>query len=592
MAEDTAFFSELLSLQEDQQILKYVRFEAQRFTSFRHTRSEELLAKLHILERLVESTKARSPTLSNHLVRIYERLKELDKDTGVYLTHVDQVFRLMYTFTNPRSLLYASISQLLTPEDEEQLRQVMSVKDLLSIRASLATVLDAIHRHTDPGAPSQPLLEDQVVSDSLAVTRKMIENVNNCLEKAAKNPIRGLMRSTTEISFPVSFKPESDGTMTLLLPYLALFLHAITDTFLRIMDEELMRHKSAVFGFVTKEMYLLVGFVFLFIYNCILNRSLSRAILISALMLSCGTAGIAAVLYTGQYRYLALCRGLAATGGPALIARRYLVDVEDNFTRTKASAMYSFAFMLGTAFAYCFLQFVHTSSRLDWLRDVQTYAAVIAVFAILWMVLALLAFIFRKEPQIKHSHLDQSYYVSSWLVLFNIFILSSVYFFIENIAIPKGRTDFGWTLQYGETFLAAFYMTVAPLNLALAIGSHFIRDRRYVLISIWLSAASLAVMVNLQKTSFVLSCLIVLFAYDIIRGPAYSLYSKLEPSNPALRGSVAEVLAFIVAEAMAASERAFETKCYACCGCLLFTLAAHYFEKCWFKAAVRRAKAL
>ena len=193
MAESTAYFSNLLSLQEDQQILQYVRSEAQHFASFRHTRSEELLAKLHILEHLVESTKARSPTLSNHLVRIYERLKELDKDTGAYLTHVDQVFRLMYTFTNPRSLLYASIAQLLTSEDEETLRQVMSVKDLLSIRASLATVLDAIHRHTDPGAPSQPLLEDQVVSDSLTVTRKMIDNVNNCLEKAAKNPIRSLI---------------------------------------------------------------------------------------------------------------------------------------------------------------------------------------------------------------------------------------------------------------------------------------------------------------------------------------------------------------------------------------------------------------
>jgi hypothetical protein len=253
--------------------------------------------------------------------------------------------------------------------------------------------------------------------------------------------------------------------------------------------------------------------------------------------------------------------------------------------------MYSFAFMLGTAFAYCFLQFVHTSSNMDWQRDVKSYVAVITVFAVLWMILALLALIFRKEPQIKHSHLDQSYYVSSWLVLFNIFILSSVYFFIENIAIPKGQTDFGWTSQYGETFLAAFYMTIAPINLALGIASYFIRDRRFVLVSIWLSIASLAVMVNLQQTSFILSCLVVLFAYNIIRGPAYSLYSKLEPSNPALRGSVAEVLAFIVAEAMAANERAFESKCYACCGCLAFTLVAHYFEKCWFKAAIRRSKA-
>lgn len=588
MAETAEFFPDLLAIQDDQQVLEHLRHHSELFIRFRTSRSDELLSKLHILERLVESTKPRSPTLSNHLVRIYERLKELDKDTGAYLTHVDQVFRLMYTFTNPRSLRYVSISPLLTPEDESLLRSVMSVQDLLRIRASLATVLDAIHKHSDPSSLKQPLLEDQVVTDSLSVTRKMIDNVNNCLEKAAKNPIRTLMRSTTQISFPSTFKPESESTMTLLLPYIALFLHAATETFLRIMDEELMKHAHEMYGFVAKEVYLLIGFVFLFVYNFVLNKSLNRAVWISSLLLSIGTGGIALVFTTKQYTYFILFRALAATGGPALIARRYLVDLEDNFTRTKASALYTFAFMLGSAFAYYFLQFVHSSSSMQLRRDIHSYIAVVEVLAVLWLFLAILALIFNKEPQIKHSHLDRSYYVSSWLVLGNIFILSSVYFFIENIANLKGQTDFGWTPQYGEAFLAAFYVTVAPLNLVLAIGSYFIRDRRFVLISIWISVASLAIMANLHKTSFVLSCLTVLFAYNIIRGPAYSLYSKLEPNNPALRGSIAEVLAFIVAEAVAASSKAFDTMCYACCGLLLLTLAAYYVEKCWFKAAQRR----
>ena len=594
MEERPEYFAALLQLQDEGEIITYFETEAEQFIEHRREKSEEILTKLKVLDGLVGSTKSDSPTLTNHLVRIYEGLKTLEDMGSVYVAQVKKVFELMYVFTNPRNIVYTAVTQLLTPHDEELFLATMSVSDLMKVRDLLAKVQASLQQHSDLTPLNQPLLNNDSISQSTALTRRLIDSINICAEKAMKNPVkkqmRSAMRSNTAIDLPASFEAEENGTMTMLLPYIALFLFALTETFLRVVDEEMMKRRSAMFWFVTKEIYLLIGFVCLFAYNYVLNTSLRRAILVSSLVIAIGTAGTALTIHFHYFRLLGLARSIVATGGPVLISRRYQVDLESNFSRTKACALYNFAYMMGSAFAYFFLQFVHTYSRLNREQDEHIYVGVILTFSGLWMVLVLLTLVYNQEPMIKHSHLDHSYSLNGWMLLNSIFILSGVFFFVENIAITKGQKDFNWSSQYGETFLAAFYMVVAPMNFVIAIGSYFIMDRRFVLTSIWLSAASLAVMVNLQQTSFILSCLTILLAYNIIRGPAYSLYSKLEPKNPALRASIVELLAFIVAEAMAAESVGFETKCYACCGCLILTLITHYLEKCWFKLALEHQK--